>query len=43
VAQPTGGTVAPRASFETLRIFCHKSPEVQVSSIGAVQQGWFCW
>jgi len=28
---------------ETLRIFCHKSLEFQVSSIGAVQEDGFCW
>ena len=32
-----------RVPSETLGIFCHKSLEFQVPSIGAVQEGGFCW
>jgi len=31
------------APSETLGIFCRKSLEFQVSSIGAVQKDGFCW
>jgi len=36
------GAQGTRALSETLRIFCHKSLEFQVSYIGAVQEDGFC-
>jgi len=40
-SQRGGGAGSP-GPFETLWIFCHRSLEFQVSSIGAVQEDGFC-